>query len=189
MRVKSASLTASLPAILAAVAVSLAGCAIHPPHPPASPAAPSDRGSADEATGRATPATPMDAASAMVESARAMLGQPYRYGGAAPGGFDCSGLVNFAALRAGLQLPRTAKEQLRTGVPVDRAQLEPGDLVFMRLAHKELHVGIAVGAGRFIHAPARGGRVRIDSLAAAPYSTGFVSARRVIGVGGHASGP
>jgi cell wall-associated NlpC family hydrolase len=96
--------------------------------------------------------------------------------------------ASIAAQTAGLQLPRTAKEQLRTGVPVGRAELEPGDLVFMRLAHKELHVGIAVGAGRFIHAPASGGRVRIDSLASPPYSTGFVSARRVTGVGAPAPG-
>jgi cell wall-associated NlpC family hydrolase len=93
----------------------------------------------------------------MVQSATAMLGQPYRFGGAAPGGFDCSGLVIFAARSAGIHLPRTVKDQLRAGVP------------------------IALGAGRFIHAPASGGRVRIDSLAAPPYSTGFMSARRVIG--------
>jgi cell wall-associated NlpC family hydrolase len=124
----------------------------------------------------------------MVQSATAMLGQPYRFGGAAPGGFDCSGLVNFAAERAGLPMPRTAKEQSRIGVPVGRGELEPGDLVFMRLARKGLHVGIALGAGRFIHAPASGGRVRIDSLAASPYSTGFVSARRVVGADGRGSG-
>jgi cell wall-associated NlpC family hydrolase len=95
--------------------------------------------------------------------------------------------VSFAAQKAGLDLPRTAKEQLRTGVRVRREELEPGDLVFMRLARKELHVGIAIGDGRFIHAPATGGRVRIDSLAAPPYSAGFLEARRVIG-GGHAPG-
>jgi cell wall-associated NlpC family hydrolase len=130
----------------------------------------------------------MDAAAVMAQSAMAMLGQPYRFGGAAPGGFDCSGLVSFAAQSAGLYMPRTAKEQLRIGVPVGRRDLEPGDLVFMRLARKELHVGIAIGAGRFIHAPASGGRVRIDSLAAPPYSSGFVSARRVVGVEGRPPG-
>ena len=164
MRVKSASLTAIM---TATACLSLAGCATRPSSaPPAS----------------------MDTAAVMVQSATAMLGQPYRFGGAAPGGFDCSGLVSFAAQRAGLQLPRTAKEQLRTGVPIGRAELEPGDLVFMRLAHKQLHVGIAVGAGRFIHAPASGGSVRIDSLAAPPYATGFLSARRVIGVEAPAPG-
>jgi cell wall-associated NlpC family hydrolase len=134
------------------------------------------------------PAARTDAAAMMVASATAMLGEPYRFGGAAPGGFDCSGLVAFAAQSAGLSLPRTAKDQLRTGMRVGRGDLEPGDLVFMRLAHKELHVGIAVDAVRFIHAPARGGRVRIDSLAARPYSAGFIGARRVIGIGARASG-
>jgi cell wall-associated NlpC family hydrolase len=123
----------------------------------------------------------MDTAAVMVQSATAMLGQPYRFGGAAPGGFDCSGLVIFAARSAGIHLPRTVKDQLRAGVPIARRELAPGDLVFMHLDRKELHVGIALGAGRFIHAPASGGRVRIDSLAAPPYSTGFMSARRVIG--------
>lgn len=116
----------------------------------------------------------------MIGTARAMLGQPYRWGGAAPGGFDCSGLVSFAAESAGVALPRTAREQLRAGMRVERPELAPGDLVFMRLARKQLHVGIAIGGGRFIHAPAAGGQVRIDSLAAEPYSGGFIGARRVI---------
>jgi cell wall-associated NlpC family hydrolase len=58
--------------------------------------------------------------------------------------------------------------------------LRAGDLVFMHLKHKELHVGIALDNVRFIHAPSSGGRVRIDSLAAAPYAQGFIDARRVI---------
>jgi cell wall-associated NlpC family hydrolase len=110
-----------------------------------------------------------------------MLGQPYRFGGAAPGGFDCSGLVAYAATGAGIRVPRTAREQLGAGTPVRRAALQAGDLVFMHLAHKELHVGIAVDHERFIHAPSRGGYVRIDSLAAPPYARGYVSARRIVG--------
>ena len=116
----------------------------------------------------------------MVKSAEAMLGQPYRYGGVAPGGFDCSGLAVYAASSAGIRLPRTAEEQLRAGAPVRRSEIRAGDLVFMHLAHKELHVGIAIDGVRFIHAPSTGSRVRVDSLAAAPYSRGFLAARRVI---------
>jgi cell wall-associated NlpC family hydrolase len=121
-----------------------------------------------------------DTAQIMVGAAAAMLGQPYRFGGAAPGGFDCSGLVVYAAGRAGIRLPRTAHEQLQAGVPIGRQELKAGDLVFMRLTHKELHVGIAVDGDRFVHAPSTGGSVRIDSLAASPYFAGFLSARRVI---------
>ncbi len=109
----------------------------------------------------------------------AMLGQPYRFGGAAPGGFDCSGLVVYAANGAGVRLPRTAREQLGVGTTVARGELRAGDLIFMHLAHKELHVGIAIDAERFIHAPSTGGSVRIDTLASPPYSKGFLRARRI----------
>jgi len=116
----------------------------------------------------------------MVDGATAMLGQPYRFGGAEPGGFDCSGLVYYAAAIAGIRVPRTAATQLEFGVAVPRADLRTGDLVFMHLAHKELHVGVALDGERFIHSPSSGGYVRIDSLAAAPYSKRFIAARRVI---------
>lgn len=109
-----------------------------------------------------------------------MIGQPYRFGGAAPGGFDCSGLVVYAAANAGIRVARTAAEQLRFGVPVARAELQAGDLVFMHLSRKELHVAIALDRQLFVHAPSSGGRVRIDSLLAEPYAKGFVAARRVV---------
>jgi murein DD-endopeptidase len=116
---------------------------------------------------------------AMIDSATSMIGQPYRFGGAAPGGFDCSGLVEYAALSAGIRVPRTAAEQLRIGTPVDRADVQAGDLVFMHLARKELHVAIALDRQLFVHAPSTGGHVRIDSLIAKPYAKGFIGARRV----------
>jgi cell wall-associated NlpC family hydrolase len=126
-----------------------------------------------------TPSAPPAIDASIVGRATQMLGQPYQWGGAAPGGFDCSGLVVYATHAVGLKLPRTAAEQLHAGVPVARRDLRAGDLVFMHLARKELHVGIAIDAEHFVHAPATGGRVRIDSLTAKPYSRGFFQARRV----------
>jgi cell wall-associated NlpC family hydrolase len=116
----------------------------------------------------------------MIDAATAMLGQPYSYGGAAPGGFDCSGLTVYAAAGAGIRLPRTAAEQLEFGSKIARNDLRAGDLIFMRLAGKELHVAIALDDQRFIHAPSSRGFVRIDSLSSPPYSAGFMAARRVI---------
>jgi hypothetical protein len=58
--------------------------------------------------------------------------------------------------------------------------LQAGDLVFMHLARKELHVGIAIDADRFVHAPATGRYVRIDSLNAPPYVHGFLTALRIV---------
>jgi cell wall-associated NlpC family hydrolase len=119
-------------------------------------------------------------ARAMIDSATSMIGQPYRFGGAAPGGFDCSGLVVYAAANAGIRVPRTAAEQLRFGSPVKRAELQAGDLVFMHLSSKELHVAIALDRQLFVHAPSSGGRVRVDSLLAQPYAKAFIAARRVV---------
>lgn len=121
-----------------------------------------------------------DAGATMVRSAAAMLGQPYRYGGEKPGGFDCSGLMVYAAARAGLRIPRTAHEQLHAGRAVSRRAIRAGDLVFMRLAGKELHVGMAIDGGHFVHAPSSGGVVRVDSLGAAPYARGYLEARRIL---------
>jgi murein DD-endopeptidase len=116
----------------------------------------------------------------MIDAAASMLGQPYRYGGAAPGGFDCSGLAVYAAAGANIRLPRTAAEQLEFGSKVTRNDLQAGDLIFMRLAGKELHVAIALDDQRFIHAPSSRGFVRIDSLMSPPYSAGFIAARRIL---------
>jgi cell wall-associated NlpC family hydrolase len=153
----------------------LAGCAVRPP----SAAEPSQTPSASSGAPASVSPAVVDQAALLVANATAMLGQPYRYGGAQPGGFDCSGLVAYAASRAGVYVPRTAQEQQHAGIPVRRSDLRAGDLVFMHLKGKDLHVGIALDAQRFVHAPATGGRVRIDSLDQAPYSAGFSSARRV----------
>jgi cell wall-associated NlpC family hydrolase len=156
--------------------LALAACATAPRIPPAPNGAP------PEARSSAPPFSvpPADSRTRIVDGARAMLGQPYRWGGAAPGGFDCSGLVVYAMGGAGFQLPRTAREQMHSGAPIARRALRPGDLVFMHLAHKDLHVGIAIDNERFVHAPATGGYVRIDSLAAPPYSHAYLTARRIV---------
>jgi cell wall-associated NlpC family hydrolase len=116
----------------------------------------------------------------MIDAATSMISQPYRFGGAQPGGFDCSGLVFYAAANAGISVPRTAAEQLEFGSKVGRAELQAGDLVFLHLSGKELHVAIALDRQLFVHAPSSGGRVRVDSLLAQPYANGFIAARRVV---------
>ena len=119
-----------------------------------------------------------DARAVFVESALAMVGRPYRYGGDSAHGFDCSGLVFYAAHRAGFDLPRTAAGQVHAGAPIARDDLRAGDLVFMHFPHKQLHVGIAIDGERFVHAPSTNGRVRINSLAERVYARAFLRARR-----------
>jgi cell wall-associated NlpC family hydrolase len=164
----------SLGAAILLLAVLAGGCAAPPLAPPADapvevpPQVPLE-----------TPLPARDGAARFVDQAIAMLGQPYRYGGATPGGFDCSGLVVYAARQNGLLLPRTTQDLRSVGVAVRRAELRAGDLVFLHLAAKELHVGIVLDDGRFIHAPSHGGVVRIDALDRNPYARGFLSARRL----------
>ncbi len=163
--------------LAAVLSIALAACA-GAPSKSGPPSAHSGAAAGRAAPGGAQP--PTDPRTAMIDLAMSMLGQPYRYGGAAPGGFDCSGLVAYAAGGAGIRVPRTAREQLARGMPVARGDVAPGDLVFLHLAHKELHVGIALDGERFIHAPSSGGHVRIDSLAAPRYARGYTAARRII---------
>ena len=113
---------------------------------------------------RETAATP-DAGAAALLAAESRIGAPYRYGGAGPDAFDCSGLVAYAYGKAGVDVPRTAAQQFAIARPVPRRDLRPGDLVFFRLSGRDVsHVGIYAGDGRFVHAPQTGGRVRMEDL-------------------------
>ncbi|HZO61449.1 MAG TPA: NlpC/P60 family protein [Gaiellaceae bacterium] len=104
------------------------------------------------------------------------LGTPYVWGGSAPGGFDCSGLVMYVYAQMGVSLPHHAADQFNYGVPVSRDQLEPGDLVFFDGLG---HVGIYIGNGQFIHAPHTGDVVKISSLNESWYAATYVGARRI----------
>lgn len=108
---------------------------------------------------------PSTAAPTVIGTARQMLGAPYRYGGTSPGGFDCSGLVNYAYRSAGIRIPRTSSEQFQQSNRVSLQDLQPGDLLFFRLSPPKIsHVAIYDRDGRFIHAPSSGKRVSYASL-------------------------
>lgn len=116
----------------------------------------------------------------IIETARGYLGVPYRWGGTdVDEGFDCSGLVMAVYRLNGLNLPRTSREQFNAGRLVKLRRVREGDLVFFRTSRgaRVSHVGIYMGEGRFIHAPGRGGAVRIDSLQEGYYEDRYVGAR------------
>ncbi|MEJ2360346.1 MAG: C40 family peptidase [Gammaproteobacteria bacterium] len=118
----------------------------------------------------------------VVDVAKAMLGIPYHYGGDTPRqGFDCSGLVYYAHLRAGVRLPRTSYGQFRVSRPVALRNLHPGDLVFFSTRRDRVsHVGIYIGRHEFIHAPARGQDVTIDKLSEPYWHRHFVRGGRIL---------
>jgi cell wall-associated NlpC family hydrolase len=118
---------------------------------------------------------PISIASRAVRLARKQLGVPYVWGGASPGGFDCSGLVMWVYGRLGVSLPHNAAALYGVGRPVARRWLRPGDLLFFSGLG---HVGMYIGRGRMIHAPQSGRTVEIQSLAMRRGS--FVGARRIV---------
>lgn len=104
------------------------------------------------------------------------VGAPYRWGGSAPDGFDCSGFVQYVYARVGISIPHNVAQQYRYGAPVPRDQLKPGDLVFFdRLRHN----GIYIGQGRFIHARQTGKHVSVSTLDEDWYRSRWVGARRL----------
>lgn len=164
---------AALRALTCAAALLAAGCAHRAERPEAvevspAPAAPAMRSFGEQAAA----------------SAVAQLGAPYRFGGQGPSGFDCSGLVRHAYREAGVELPRATRDQRRAAPLVEAGSaLRPGDLLFYWRTprRRELHVGVYVGDGDFVHAPSSGRAVRRDRLDDRYWRALFLEARRVTG--------
>ena len=117
-----------------------------------------------------------------VQVARSAIGTPYVPGGRNPGGFDCSGLVQWAYKSVGINLPRTAREQSAVGKRITRVEdMRAGDIVAFHHPRRGYHTGIYVGDGKFVHSPRRRTRVRINSLDDPYFRTTFMGARRVEG--------
>ena len=84
------------------------------------------------------------------------------WGGGAPGGFDCSGLIAWAYAQVGISLPHYAAAQYAMGTPVPMDALEPGDLISF---HGSGHIGMYIGSGQYVHAPQTGDFVKVSTLA------------------------
>lgn len=142
----------SRPLLLLAVSVPLlGGCgSLHSSSPPSY---------------RHAPVTVSASRADLLKVAAEQIGTPYRYGGNNRRGFDCSGLVQYAHRKVGVDVPRTTGQQWKHGRSPGRRHLVPGDLVFFSIGwRKGRHVGIYEGDGVFIHAPSSGKRVSRASL-------------------------
>jgi cell wall-associated NlpC family hydrolase len=147
-----------------------------------------DPASSQEVSAVATAAKPSPAtashdtrADRIVRSALSYRGAPYRRGAMGrSGAFDCSGFTKYLFDHEGANLPRTAADQYRRGLPVGREEMKPGDLVFFKNTYKAgiSHVGIYLGDGQFIHAASTRTGVRVDSLDKPYYVNHYAGARR-----------
>lgn len=119
--------------------------------------------------------------------ALSLTGVQYKYGGNTPDtGMDCSGLVRFVFKEVvNKDLPRSSEEISRVGDEVGGHELRPGDLVFFNTLQRAFsHVGIYLGENKFIHSPASGGKIRIESMASRYWKQRFNGARRIVGWSG-----
>lgn len=96
-----------------------------------------------------------------LDAARSKIGTPYVWGGASPGGFDCSGLVKWSYAQAGVQMPRTSFEQAQVGAPVAVRDLQPGDVI---IANGGSHAALYAGDGQILHASVSGQPVKYSPL-------------------------
>ena len=115
----------------------------------------------------------------VLKSANGMRGTRYNYGSASRSATDCSGFTLQVFRANGINLPRTAREQVYKGVAVSRGNLQAGDLVFFNTRGYVSHVGIYTGNNKFIHASSGAGRV-IESSLSGYYAARYITARRVI---------
>jgi gamma-D-glutamyl-L-lysine dipeptidyl-peptidase len=117
----------------------------------------------------------------IVTAARKFLGLAYLWGGTSGFGFDCSGFTHTIYRRFGIRIPRDADRQALHGMPVARAQLRPGDLVFFAgpggtgTIH---HVAIYAGSGQIIESPRTGEPVKVIPLSA--LASEYAGARRYL---------
>lgn len=127
---------------------------------------------------------------ALASTALSALGIKYSFGGDTPStGFDCSGLVIYAAEKSlGLKLPRQSREIAQQGISVKRNELRKGDLVFFNtLGHRYSHVGIYLGDSKFVHAPRSGSVVRIEDMDIGYWKKRYNGARRLVATAEQAS--
>ena len=133
---------------------------------PATSANPSGAGTTAEVPGVSS------AAAVAVAAAEGRVGDPYVWGAAGPGAFDCSGLVMWAYAQAGVYLPHYSGAQYDDTIHIPMSDLEPGDLVFP--ADPGVHVAMYIGNGEIVQAPYTGANVQI-----VPLTDFFVLASRV----------
>lgn len=103
---------------------------------------------------------------AIIAEAMKFLGTPYVWGGNQPGGFDCSGLVQYVLGQLGISAPRTAAQQQAWATPITKSQAMAGDEVFWGdPAH---HTAFYLGNNKMLEAPETGDVVKIANLYGSP---------------------
>lgn len=120
-------------------------------------------------------------AASIIAMGKKYIGCPYKWAGASPKGFDCSGFVMYLFGAHGITLPHNSRSMYTFGTAVAKKDLQPGDLVFFYGSNKNVinHVGIYIGNGEFIHSSSSKG-VNITRLDSSYYENHYYGAKRVL---------
>jgi cell wall-associated NlpC family hydrolase len=114
-------------------------------------------------------------------TALTMVGKPYRFRGETPSGFDCSGLVRYSYLSAGIDAPHGTMSLMKITTSVGLRNARLGDLLFFtQMGKKYSHVAIYIGNNAFVHAPSTGGSVRKDSMDDPYWQKHYLDTRRFL---------
>ncbi len=125
-----------------------------------------------------------DKGAVIIPKAKSVIGVRYSYGGTTTKGFDCSGFVQWVYKEVGIKLPRTARDQSRTGVAVkSKKDIQVGDIVAFRHPRIGYHTGIYIGSNKFIHSPRRNKSIRVSDLSTSYFRRNYIGARRVADLG------
>lgn len=120
--------------------------------------------------------------------ARSQLNKPYAYAGKGPDKFDCSGFTGYVFREFDISLPASSQLQANVGVPVEKEDLKPGDLVFFksptpgvnRIGHVGIVINVLEDGVEFIHSSSYRGVVINDLIKSKHYSARYMGARRIL---------
>jgi peptidoglycan DL-endopeptidase CwlO len=143
-------------------------------------AAPASHAASNASSTNSATSAPSSRGGTIVSIAMQYRGAPYRFGGASPRGFDCSGFVYYVLNKAGISIGRTIPYQINAGPRVSRSNLQPGDLVFFANTYKSglSHAGIYIGGGKFINAANESVGVVVSDLGSSYWSSHYSMAVR-----------
>src|SRR5690606_28387197 len=130
----------------------------------------------------AAAAAPSTLGQQLVAAANEYMYIPYVWGGSTPDGFDCSGFTYYIVNKvAGVNYPRELERQMEWGTPVERGNLQIGDIIYFENTYKEglSHVGFYVGDGQFLSATGRLGEVGVESLNDSYWDARYLTSRRL----------
>jgi len=149
---------------LVSMLIIFSGCSSTPEKPASNSHASSEKNSPAKTYKRSTPLK-YSTGHQIVSIAESLIGSPYKYGGASPKGFDCSGLVYYTHRQLDITVPRTTKQQVHHRPAKNLSLIKPGDILFFKIyGDRVSHVGIYAGNSQFIHAPKSGKYVSYASI-------------------------